>query len=177
MSEAWDRTHRRYALTQAVLGDIAGTGTAAITPHRQAQLEAEYGELAGFLQELQARWYRIFDARLDMVLETTTAGHDPGRAVRALWQQLAAEHPAMWQLLQAHRTDPALAAGQAVHRARLQTAGLAGAPDEPEPEPAPTRAQHPGTAAGIDRCPIRHAWRLLQSAKGRPRNAAASYTQ
>jgi hypothetical protein len=121
MSEAWDRVRRRYALVEEVLGDIGGSGT-AVLPRWQERIEAEYdGEgVDGFLRDVQRRWHRAFDARLDAVLENDTP--DPALAVTHLWQTLSAAQPAVRLVLDAYDGHPALDAAETRHRAMLRAA-------------------------------------------------------
>lgn len=124
MSGSWQRCHRRYQLRQAVLAEVGCSGSSMITTGLRVQVEAEYGDLAGFLQELQYRWYLLFSTRLDAILETAQADVD-NDAVWQLWQQLVTEQQAMWLLLQEHRDHPRLVAGEIAHRFRLRAAGIA----------------------------------------------------
>lgn len=116
MSYAWERTHRRYRLVHAVLDDMAAAGTPVLSAGRLAEIEAEYGRLDGFLQDVQLRWYRMFEARLD------------GDGVPGLWQRLAAEQWPMRLLLDAYAEHPAVLAGEAHHGAKLLPVVTQGGP-------------------------------------------------
>lgn len=132
MSYAWERTHRRYRLVHAVLDDVAEAGRPVLSAGRLAEIEAEYGGLDGFLQDVQLRWYRMLEARLDTMLERRAKGRsgDDGDAVRGLWQRLAAEQWPMRLLLDAFADHPAVLAGEAHRGARLApaTASCGGEP-------------------------------------------------
>lgn len=121
MSYAWERTHRRYRLVHAVLDDVAAAGRAVLSAGRLAEIETEYGGLDGFLQDVQLRWYRTLEARLDTVLERRATGRSggDGDAVHRLWQRLDAEQWPMRLLLDAFADHPAVLAGEAHHRPRL----------------------------------------------------------
>jgi hypothetical protein len=121
MSGTWDQVRRRYALVEEVLDGVGRAGAAAV-PRWQEPIEAEYdGEgLDGFLRDVQRRWHRAFDARLDAVLESDPP--DPAAAVTDLWQMLAASQPAARQVLDAYAGHAALAAAEARHRRMLHLA-------------------------------------------------------
>ncbi|HEX2176532.1 MAG TPA: hypothetical protein VHG70_11540 [Nocardioidaceae bacterium] len=124
MSETWDRVRRRYRLVEDVLGDVEREGIEALRAWEGA-LAAEYGAedddgLGGFLTDVQRRWQRAFDARLDAVLED--AGPDTAAAVAELWRQLAERFPATRLVLDAHHGHPALATAQARQRRMLKAA-------------------------------------------------------
>ena len=119
MSETWDRTRRRYRLSEEVLRDVDRRGLPALAGW-QERIEAEYdddGGLGGFLRDLQARWRRTFDARLDAVLEDESAELD--RAVPRLWAALASELSSTRRILDEYADHPTPAALQARHRRQL----------------------------------------------------------
>ncbi|SFB15086.1 hypothetical protein SAMN05216266_105235 [Amycolatopsis marina] len=120
MTEAWERARRRRQLTHAVLDGLVDQRNPVLTHAQCASIEAEFGDLDSFLGEVQAYWYRAFDARLDQLL----AEDDPelGARVDALWQALSREQPAARRLLDAYADRPTLRAGQEHHRQRLLTA-------------------------------------------------------
>lgn len=126
MSEAWERYHRRFRLTQDVLADVARTGTPTISAARRVQIEAEYGDVGDFLRDLRVRWDRMVDARMDAVLEVGHTGDDHAAAVADLRRRLAAEHRPMWLLLNACEDGSALAANLA-HRTCFPRKTRAGA--------------------------------------------------
>ncbi|MFI6318194.1 hypothetical protein ACIBG8_11780 [Nonomuraea sp. NPDC050556] len=114
---SWERTHRRHELLHAVLDEFARSGR----PDRlAAEIEAEFGGWAGFLQEVQLRWFRAFDARLDGVLEEWPA--DLHGALVRLWQEVAAAMPEHRRVLNAYAGYPALAEPEDRHRRRLLAA-------------------------------------------------------
>lgn len=112
----WHHAHRRYELVEAVLAAGEPTVPAAL----QARVDAEFGDFGGFLREVQARWYRAFDARLDAVLEDGPADMDA--ALAELWRDLAGTMPAVRRLLDVHADHPVVAASNAHHRRRLHAA-------------------------------------------------------
>ncbi|MFD9893499.1 hypothetical protein ACFWY9_29495 [Amycolatopsis sp. NPDC059027] len=117
---SWNELHRRQRVVQAVLGEIAESGLPVIPAGRRAELDAEFGGFDGFLREVQFRWYRAFDARLDAVLEEDPA--DVHAALVRLWHELAAVMPAARLLLDACTGHPALAELDDHHRGRLYQA-------------------------------------------------------
>jgi hypothetical protein len=121
MSEGWERARRRYALVQEVLDNVGGAGVSAL-PLWQDRIEAEYdGEgLGGFLRDVQWRWHRAFDARLDAVLESDA--DDPAAAVAGLWRELAASQPATRLVLDAYAGHAGLAPAESRHRRMLRLA-------------------------------------------------------
>lgn len=114
---SWERTHRRHELLHAVMDEIALVGR----PDRlAAEIDAEFGGMAGFLQEVQLRWFRAFDARLDGVLEEWP--DDLHGALVRLWQEVAAAMPLHRLVLDTHAGHPALADPDDQHRRRLLAA-------------------------------------------------------
>lgn len=120
MSASWDRARRRYQLVHAVLDDIARTGRPVIPARYAADVDAEFGDFGGFLREVQMRWYRAFDARLDTVLECQP--DDLCAAVAGVWRDLSAALSASRLLLDAHAEHPALAELDEHHRRTLRAA-------------------------------------------------------
>jgi hypothetical protein len=120
MSDSWNRAHRRYQLVHAVLDGIAGTGRPAVPARLAADVDAEFGDFGGFLRDVQLRWYRAFDARLDTVLETEP--DDLPAAVADVWRDLSDTMPAARLLLDAHAEHPALTALHEHHRRTLHAA-------------------------------------------------------
>jgi hypothetical protein len=120
MSDSWDRLHRRHRLVRAVLAEIGRTGRPVVAPRLRADVDAEFGDFGGLLAEVQHRWYRAYDARLDAVLE-----HEPddlAAALADLWAGLADTMPATRMLLDAHAEHPALRPLHDHHRRTLRTA-------------------------------------------------------
>ena len=118
MSDSWDRLHRRHRLVQAVLCEVGRTARPAVAAKFRADVHAEFGDFGGFLLEVQRRWYRAFDARLDMVLE-----HEPddlAAAVADIWADLAETMPAARLLLDTHTDHPALRELHAHHRRSMR---------------------------------------------------------
>ncbi|RZS31459.1 hypothetical protein EV193_114152 [Herbihabitans rhizosphaerae] len=120
MSVSWDRAHRRYELVNAVLGDVAWTGTPEISESRRAEIDREYGEFGEFLADVQRRWYRTFDARLDAVLEDADSDGDAlAGATAVLWRQVAVDLWPTCVLLNAHAGHASIAPIEAHHAERL----------------------------------------------------------
>ncbi|RJL34350.1 hypothetical protein [Bailinhaonella thermotolerans] len=133
---AWNDVHRRHRLVRRVLDGVAAAGRPEVPRDLAAEVEAEFGGLGGLLREVQARWYRAFDARLDAVLEERPADLAP--ALARLRGELAAAMPAARLLLDAHHDHPDLAALHARHRRTLAAAGAAGAAGAADPADAAT---------------------------------------
>ncbi|GAA2796943.1 hypothetical protein [Nonomuraea dietziae] len=113
---SWDRVHRRHELVHAVLA----SGLTTVPPGLAVEVDAEFGGFGGFLQEVQRRWYRAFDARLDAVLEEWPRDlHD---ALVRQWQDLALTMPAARRMLDANADHPALVGADEQHRRRLHAA-------------------------------------------------------
>ncbi len=100
MSMAWERTHRRYAVTQAVLAEVARTRRPDLLAGLLGEIETLYGDLDTFLSDLRRRWYLTFDARLDALLEHPPP--DMASAVADLRRDLDREQPAFRILFEAH---------------------------------------------------------------------------
>jgi hypothetical protein len=120
MSEAWERTRRRRRLVHAVLDRVSHQGIPLLTNSERAEIDVEFGDLDGFLGEVQAYWYRAFDARLDQLLEEDDL--DLGTQVDALWRAPSREQPGARRLLDTYADHPVLAAGAEHHRRRLLAA-------------------------------------------------------
>lgn len=117
---SWSRAHRRYQLVYAVLTDIAGSGRPVVPARWQAEVEAEFGDCGEFLRDVQIRWDRAFDARLDALLEVWPP--DMHVALVELWLDLAKDMPTVRFLLDAHIDHEALADLHSRHRRELQAA-------------------------------------------------------
>lgn len=117
MSMAWERTHRRYAVTQAVLAEVARTRRPDLPARLLGEIHTLYGDLETFLADLRRRWYLTFDARLDALLEQPPP--DMARAVADLRRDLNREQPAFRVLFEAY---PDRAAVDSHHRATLRAA-------------------------------------------------------
>ena len=120
MASSWDRLHRRHRLVHAVLHEIDRTGRPAVAATLRAEVDAEFGDFGGLLTEVQLRWYRAFDARLDLVLENEP--DDLPAAVADIWATLADTMPASRLLLDTHAEHPALRASHEHHRLTLRAA-------------------------------------------------------
>ena len=120
MSSSWDRLHWRNWLVRAVLYEVGRTGRPVVPARFRGDVNVEFGDFGGFLVEVQLRWYRAFDARMDAVLE-----HEPDdlpAAVADVWAGLADTMPATRLLLDAHAEHPALGALHEHHRTSLRSA-------------------------------------------------------
>lgn len=117
---SWDRMHRRHELVHAVLAAVAASGQPVVPGALRAEVEAEFGGEAGLLQEVQLRWYRSFDARLDALLEERPP--DMIAALTGLWLDLGAAMPAARFLLDARADHPVLAELDERHRHTLRAA-------------------------------------------------------
>ena len=116
----WDRLHHRHQLVHAVLNEIGRTGRPAVAARYRADVHAEFGDFGGFLGEVQRRWYRALDARLDAILE-----HEPDDLAAALadiWAGLAEIMPETRLLLDTHADHPALRELHAHHRRSMRAA-------------------------------------------------------
>jgi len=140
---------RRHQLVHAVLADVAYTGEPVVQPHWKTAVDEEFGGFDGFLLEVQIRWYRAFDARLDAVLEAPPM--DMRAALINLWHELAEIMPAARVLLDAHLDNPALTELHQNHRRRLHAATGVRLALRPAalPDPAPRR--------GVTLCRLLHA--------------------
>src|SRR6266508_4519765 len=110
--------HRRDQLVAAVLCEIGRTGRPTVSARLLADIDAVFGDFGGFLIELQLRWYRAFDARMDAVLETLP--DDVSAAVADVWCELGDAMPAARLLLDVHAGHPPDGRGRAgrhLHRA------------------------------------------------------------
>lgn len=158
---SWNRVHRRHELVHAVLDDIADSGQPVVPARWRTEVDAEFGGFGEFLREVQRRWYRAFDARLDAVLEDRPP--DTCAALVELWHDLAGAMPTARFLLDAHVDHPALAALHDRHRRALHAAtGVHLAPvliARRPPAPPKGRAL---TAARWPRC----VHRLIESPPG-----------
>jgi hypothetical protein len=121
MSAAWDRVRNRHRLVETALDLVRVAGVDELAT-MEAQIGAEYAEegFDGFLQDVQRRWHRTFDARLDGVLESGVA--DTRAAVVMLWQHLAQTLPQTRVVLDAYAGHPALEPAKARHRRMLLAA-------------------------------------------------------
>ncbi|MER6946745.1 hypothetical protein ABT294_22195 [Nonomuraea sp. NPDC000554] len=113
---SWDRVHRRHRLVHAVLA----SGLTTVPFERAAEVDAEFGDFGGFLQEVQGRWYRAFNARLDALLEQPP--QDLRDALVRLWRDLALTMPAARLMLDANADHPALVEADDQHRRLLHAA-------------------------------------------------------
>jgi hypothetical protein len=121
MSAAWDRVRRRHRLVESALDLVRVAGVDELAA-MEAQIRAEYAEegFDGFLRDVQRRWHRAFDARLDGVLESGV--DDTRAAVLMLGQHLAQTLPETRLVLDAYADHPALQPAEARHRRMLLAA-------------------------------------------------------
>jgi hypothetical protein len=128
MSMAWERTRRRYELTRAVLAEVSVARSASSAQQARAgrpdipadlleEIDTLYGDLDTFLSDLRRRWYLMFDARLDALLEHPPP--DMAQAVADLRRDLDREQPAFRLLFEAY---PARTAVDDHHRTTLRAA-------------------------------------------------------
>ncbi|MEU5879477.1 hypothetical protein [Spirillospora sp. NPDC047279] len=103
----WSRAHRRHQLVHEVLAEIARDRRPEIPDRWAGEIEAEFGGFGEFLRDVQARWYRTFEARIDPLLES--GAPDMRAALDAVWHELAGDMPGARLLLDAHVAHPALA--------------------------------------------------------------------
>ena len=145
MSAPWELVRRRYRLVEEVLADVDRDGLDALRGW-DAAIGSEYdGEdpFGGFLADVQRRWQRAFDARLDGVLED--GGSEPRDAVVALWEALADRHRAARLVLDAHAGHPALDPGRRRHRLMLLAATGVDLDDvQPDLATQPSIGEHHG---------------------------------
>jgi hypothetical protein len=116
----WDRLHRRNRLVRVVLSEVGKTGRPAVAAKYRAEVNAEFGDFGGFLTEVQLRWNRAFDARLDALLENEP--DDLAAGMADLWAGLADAMPASRLLLDVHADHPALRELHDHHRRTLGSA-------------------------------------------------------
>jgi hypothetical protein len=139
---SFDRIRRRHQLVHAVLAEVASTGRPVIQPRWQAAVDEEFGGFGDFLREVQVRWYRAYDARLDALLEAPPG--DMRAALVGLWHELAGIMPAARLLLDAHLDHPALAVLHDNHGRQLHAAtGIHLALRPAAPPPPAERAVRP----------------------------------
>lgn len=112
----WEQTHRRYNLVYSVADAVALRGPVAVEEWREP-IEREFGDVAGFLRDVQRRWYTAVDAYLDVVLEDEPA--DMSVAVAEIVQHVSETDRQLRVVLDAFANDPVLAAGDAYHRRAL----------------------------------------------------------
>jgi hypothetical protein len=115
----WEQAGRRYRLVHDVAGDFAKGGRRALAAWRPA-IDTEYGDLDAFLRDVQRRYYRAAEARLDTVLEAPPA--DPEASVLAVLDEVAEIYPALRRLLEEFADLPAVAEGDARFRRSVRAA-------------------------------------------------------
>jgi hypothetical protein len=115
----WEQVRRRHRLVHDVAGDVAKGGRRALARWRPT-IDAEYGDLDAFLRDVQRRYRRAAEARLDAVLEAPPA--DPHGAVAAVLDEVAAIYPELRRLLEECADLPALAEGDARFRRSVRAA-------------------------------------------------------
>ncbi|MFI6392591.1 hypothetical protein [Nonomuraea sp. NPDC050540] len=136
---SWESSRRRHQVVHAVLADITATGRTCVSGELAARVAAEFGDFDGLLREVQLRWYRAFDARLDALLEDWPPDIDA--ALTALWRDLSAAMPGARFLLDAHAGRPALTDLDAHHRRTLHAATGVHAVRLPRPPPRRRRCR------------------------------------
>jgi hypothetical protein len=117
-AERTQRTRRRHRLVTELLDDVDRHGLAALTDWHGA-IAREYGDddLGGLLTDIECRWQRVFDARLDGPLENDAAHLQ--EAVVHLWDTMSEELSGTRLLLDAYAGHPALVRAQTRHRRML----------------------------------------------------------
>ncbi|MFE3448817.1 hypothetical protein ACFXJ8_07750 [Nonomuraea sp. NPDC059194] len=158
---SWSQSRRRHQLVHAVLAGIAETGRPIVPAELAAEVSAEFGGSEEFLREVQRRWYRAFDARLDAVLEDPP--HDLRAPLVRLWHELADAMPAARLLLDAHAGHPALAELDAHHRRTLDAATGVDLDDLDLTRPVPPPRRSPAARRCPTRLPLYAAFRRLSS--------------
>lgn len=119
MSLGWEQTRRRFRLVQTALDAVAHARRPELPPALRAEVDAEFGDLGGLLGEVARRWYRMFDARLDELLERETCDRS---ALRGLVREVDDALPGARPLLDAHEAHPALIDLREHHRRSLLAA-------------------------------------------------------
>lgn len=114
---AWEETHRRFNLINAVFEEVARTGRPDVPANLAEEINEVFGDFDAFVWDVRRRWYLTFDARLDCLLENPPLDLD--RAVADLWRDLDRERPAVRVLLDAH---PGTTAVDTHHRDALLAA-------------------------------------------------------
>lgn len=109
----WEQTHRRYDLVYAVADAIALRGPEVIDEWHD-EIDEVFDDVAGFLRDVQRRWYTAVDAYLDAVLEEQPA--DVEAAVAEILGRVSTTDRALRIVLDAFADHPALAEGDAQHR-------------------------------------------------------------
>lgn len=121
----WEQAHRRYELVHAVAEEAGRLGGVALN-RREAEIVAEYGDLATFLLDVQRRCHEAAFARLDLALEEGATA----RGVRRALTDATGAHGALWRLLRLFADHPALADGSDRFREAVLTAtGIDPAPE------------------------------------------------
>jgi hypothetical protein len=119
MSLGWEQTRRRFRLVQTTLDAVAQARRPELPAALRAEVEAEFGDLGGFLGEVARRWYRTFDARLDELLERESGDRS---ALRRLVREVDDALPGARLVLDAHEAHPALVDLREHHRRSLLAA-------------------------------------------------------
>lgn len=109
MSKAWDQVHRRFRLRDEVLEDVQRRGPDVVTDRWLSSLEEVFGNLDGFLLELQRQWYTELEVKLEFVLDDDPS-EDIEVALRTAWRQTELAEPGMSAVLKSFADHPALLA-------------------------------------------------------------------
>jgi hypothetical protein len=121
---------RRRELVRAVLANAQETGEAIVPWARLGGVEQHFRDQADLLVELHREWLRLLVGRLhrgEIVVQRSPAN------VRDLYDEVAAAHPTLRRILDAHAADPALWDPTAREHAMLaRVAGLAADSTFPE---------------------------------------------
>lgn len=109
-------TARRHELLASVLAQIARDGEVGASGALRGPIAEVFGGFDGLVGAACQRWYAAFGARLDNEIET--GERDPAAGAERAWRSLAADQPALHQLVTAGAGYPA-AVEAADRQARL----------------------------------------------------------
>jgi hypothetical protein len=129
-----------------VAGDFARSGSAALAEWEPV-IETEFGDLDGFLRDVQRRFHTAAEARLDAVIEASP--DDPAASVAAILDEVAEIYPDLRCLLDAYACRPALAEGTARFRRAVRAATGVDLTETP-----PNRSRYEEKGSSRDRKPV-----------------------